>query len=84
LKRWPNGSIVLWLPLFRDGRETEFGELLGELGANLIAGARWPVAAEEASSLEGTAIVGFRIPEPVCDAAHAMAAELEALWAVQD
>lgn len=81
LKRWPNGMILLWLPLFRDGREAEFGELLAELGANLIAGARWPVAPAEASSLEGTAIVGFRVPGPITETAEAMARDLEAVWA---
>ncbi|WP_353256420.1 23S rRNA (adenine(2030)-N(6))-methyltransferase RlmJ [Hyphomonas sp.] len=83
LKRWPTGMVLLWLPLFRDGRESEFGELLAELGANLIAGARWPVKPSETSSLEGTAMVGFRVPEPVARASQAMARDLEALWAKQ-
>lgn len=81
LKRWPTGMVVLWLPLYRDGREAEFGELLDSLGANLIAGARWPVKGTEASSLEGSAMVGFRVPKTVCDAAHRLAADLEAWWA---
>ena len=58
-------------------------ELLAELGANLIAGARWPVKPSETSSLEGTAMVGFRVPEPVARASQAMARDLEALWAKQ-
>jgi len=81
LKRWPTGIIILWLPLYRDGREAEFGEHLAELGANLIAGARWPVKPQETSSLEGSAIVGFRVPEAAARAAGAMATKLEALWA---
>jgi 23S rRNA (adenine2030-N6)-methyltransferase len=81
LKRWPTGMILLWLPLFRDGREAEFGELLAELGANLIAGSRWPVAPTETSSLEGTAIVGFRVPDAVARTSEKMAQDLEALWA---
>ncbi|MBA3067476.1 MAG: 23S rRNA (adenine(2030)-N(6))-methyltransferase RlmJ [Hyphomonas sp.] len=81
LKRWPTGMILLWLPLFRDGREAEFGELLAELGANLIAGSRWPVAPAETSSLEGTALVGFRVPGAAAKAAEAMAKDLESLWA---
>jgi len=80
LKRWPTGMILLWLPLFRDGREAEFGELLAEMGANLIAGARWPVKPADTSSLEGTAMVGFRIPEADARAGEAMARDLEALW----
>lgn len=81
LKRWPTGQVILWLPLFRDGREAEFGDLLARLGANMIAGARWPTRPDETSSLEGSAMVGFRIPAPVCDAAHRLAANLEAFWA---
>ncbi|MEX1250571.1 MAG: 23S rRNA (adenine(2030)-N(6))-methyltransferase RlmJ [Hyphomonas sp.] len=80
LKRWPTGMILLWLPLFRDGREAEFGELLAEMGANLIAGARWPVKPADTSSLEGTAMVGFRIPEADARAGEVMARDLEALW----
>ncbi len=80
LKRWPTGMILLWLPLFRDGREAEFGELLAEMGANLIAGARWPVKPADTSSLEGTAMIGFRIPEADARAGEVMARDLEALW----
>jgi 23S rRNA (adenine2030-N6)-methyltransferase len=80
LKRWPKAMILLWLPLFRDGRETEFGELLAELGANTIAGARWPVAPSETSSLEGTAIVGFRVPDAIARKSEAMARDLDTLW----
>jgi 23S rRNA (adenine2030-N6)-methyltransferase len=80
LKRWPAGMILLWLPLYRDGREAEFGKLLAELGANLIAGARWPVAAGDTSSLEGSAMVGFRISETVTQAAGRLAAALETHW----
>lgn len=80
LKRWPTGMILLWLPLFRDGRESEFGDHLAELGANLIAGARWPVAPADTSSLEGTAIVGFRVPDNIARTCEAMARDLETLW----
>lgn len=81
LKRWPTGMILLWLPLFRDAREAQFGELLAELGANLIASSRWQVRQDETSSLEGTAIVGFRVPGGVARKCEAMAQTLEALWA---
>jgi 23S rRNA (adenine2030-N6)-methyltransferase len=81
LKRWPNGMILLWMPLYRDGREAEFGELLAEMGADLIAGARWPVKPGDTSSLEGTAMVGFRIPDTVARTCETMARELEVLWA---
>jgi len=81
LKRWPTGIILIWLPLYRDGREAEFGEHLAALGANLIAGARWPVRPDETGSLEGSAIAGFRVPGTAARSAEAMAARLEAFWA---
>lgn len=80
LKRWPTGMLLIWLPLFRDGREAEFGEYLEELGANMIAGSRWPVKAGDTSSLEGTAMVGFRVPAPVAWQSTRMAQDLEKLW----
>jgi 23S rRNA (adenine2030-N6)-methyltransferase len=38
LKRWPKGILILWLPLFKDGREIEFGEYLTELDDCFVAG----------------------------------------------
>ena len=47
----------------------------------LLPTSRWPVAPDETSSLEGTAIVGFRVPDSVARKSEAMARDLEALWA---
>ncbi|MFN4025299.1 MAG: 23S rRNA (adenine(2030)-N(6))-methyltransferase RlmJ [Hyphomonas sp.] len=80
LKRWPNGMLILWLPLFRDGREAEFGEYLATLGDAMIAGARWPVATDDTSSLEGSAMVAFGVPEPARAPCEAIASSLESLW----
>lgn len=81
LKRWPKALLILWLPLFRDGREAEFGEYLATLGDAMIVGARWPVTPDETSSLEGSAMVAFGVPEAARSPCAAIASGLEALWA---
>ncbi len=83
LKRWPKAQLILWLPLFRDGREAEFGDYLATLGNPLIAGARWPVPPQDTSSLEGSAMVAFGCPEAAGPACQQIAAALETLWARQ-
>jgi 23S rRNA (adenine2030-N6)-methyltransferase len=83
LKRWPQGILILWLPLFRDGREAEFGEYLSSLGECVIAGARWPVDVDDESALEGSAIVAFRAPPSAGDPSHAIAASLQSWWSSQ-
>ena len=81
LKRWPGAMLILWLPLFRDGRETEFGEYLASLGNAMIAGARWPVATGTESSIEGSAMVAYGAPPETHAKCQAIASSLEALWA---
>lgn len=81
LKRWPRGILVLWLPLFRDGREADFGQYLARLDPNvLVAAARWPVRPGQESSLEGSAMVAFGAPETARKPCAAIAACLEAAW----
>lgn len=84
LKRWPNATLILWLPLFKDGRETEFGEFLAGLDRCIIAGARWPVAADSESALEGSAIVAFRAPDGSTERSHRIASSLEHWWTSQE
>ncbi len=81
LKRWPGGMVVLWLPLFRDGREAEFGQYLNGLDDCLVAGARWPVEPEDESALEGSAIVAFRAPEAAHAPSLTIASALQSWWA---
>ncbi len=81
LKRWPGGMLILWLPLFRDGREAEFGEYLASLGDAMIVGARWPVATGTESAIEGSAIVAFGAPEEARVKSKAIASSLEHYWA---
>jgi 23S rRNA (adenine2030-N6)-methyltransferase len=83
LKRWPQGILILWLPLFRDGRETEFGEYLASLDDCIIAGARWPVDVDDESALEGSAIVAFRAPSSASAPSHAIASSLQSWWSAE-
>ena len=81
LKRWPGALLILWLPLFRDGREAEFGEYLATLGDAMIVGARWPVAPGTESSIEGSAMVAFGAPADARVTCEAIASSLENHWA---
>lgn len=81
LKRWPGAMLVLWMPLFRDGREAEFGEYLATLGDALIVGARWPVETGTESSIEGSAMVAYNAPAQARPKCESIASSLEALWA---
>ena len=81
LKRWPKGIVVLWLPLFKDGREIEFGEYLTTLDDCFVAGARWPMDPLDEGALEGSAIVAYRAPEASRNAALSIASALQSWWA---
>lgn len=83
LRRWPNAIIVLWLPLFKDEREMDFGAFLSELEAGTIAGARWPVDAASETALEGSAIVAYRVSETAGQKALAIASACQSYWSSQ-
>jgi 23S rRNA (adenine2030-N6)-methyltransferase len=83
LKRWPRAVIILWLPLFRDEREAEFGEYLASLSDGIIAGARWPVNPESETALEGSAMVAYRAPESARKNCTAIASTLQSYWSSQ-
>ena len=80
LKRWPKAVLMLWLPLFRDGRESEFGEYLTTLGDCKVYGARWPVDALQETALEGSAMVVFNGPTTADAECAAIATALQSWW----
>ena len=80
LKRWPKSLLMLWLPLFRDGRETEFGEYLTTLGDCRVYGARWPVDAQKETALEGSAMVVFNGPKSSDSECLAISSALQSWW----
>ena len=83
LKRWPRATLILWLPLFRDEREAEFGAYLSELEDGVVAGARWPTDPLDETALEGSAIVAYRISKQSGGKAVAIASALQAYWSAQ-
>lgn len=80
LRRWPKALLILWLPLFKDEREMDFGAYLSELESGTIAGARWPVDPASETSLEGSAIVAYRINDAAGQKALAIASACQSYW----
>lgn len=80
LARWPDAIVAVWLPLFKDEREVEFGAFLAGLERGIVAGAHWPAPDDKDTALQGSAMIVFRAGKPVAKGAAAIAAELETLW----
>ena len=83
LRRWPKAIIILWLPLFKDEREMDFGAFLSDLEAGTIAGARWPIDPTSETALEGSAIVAYRIGESTGQKALSIASACQSYWSSQ-
>lgn len=80
MRKWPKAQFLIWLPLFADGREEEFGAYLSGLDDGFVAGSRWARRSDDPSSLEGSAMIGLRIGGSAARKAFAIAAELDKLW----
>lgn len=80
MRKWPKAQFLIWLPLFADGREEEFGAFLSSLDEGFVAGSRWQRPENDGSSLEGSAMIGLRIGGSGARKAFAIAAELDKLW----
>ena len=80
MRKWPKARFLIWLPLFVDGREEEFGAFLSELDDGFVAGSRWTRKSDDPSSLEGSAMIGLRIGGAAARKAFAIAAELDKFW----
>jgi len=80
LRKWPSAQLLIWLPLFKDAREEDFGSFLSGLDEGFVAGCRWSQAAETTSSLEGSAMIGLRLGGAAARKAFSIAAELDKLW----
>lgn len=81
LKRWPRAILILWMPLFRDQREIEFGEYLSSLEAGFISGARYPTDPLDETALEGSAIIAYRAPKACEGKCIAIQDALQSWWA---
>jgi 23S rRNA (adenine2030-N6)-methyltransferase len=80
MRKWPNAHFLIWLPLFADGREEDFGAFLSSLDEGFVSGSRWARQSDEPSALEGSAMIGLRIGGAAARSAFAIAAELDKLW----
>ncbi|MEM9738845.1 MAG: 23S rRNA (adenine(2030)-N(6))-methyltransferase RlmJ [Pseudomonadota bacterium] len=80
LARWPKAIIAVWLPLFKDEREADFGAFLTGLETGIVAGARWPAPGNKDTALSGSALIAYRVPPRVRRAAGAMADDLTRYW----
>ena len=80
LARWPKAIVAVWLPLFKDEREAEFGAFLSSLESGIVAGARWPAPEDKDTALAGSALIAFRVPPRLRKAAADTAQALETYW----
>jgi 23S rRNA (adenine2030-N6)-methyltransferase len=80
LARWPKAIVAVWLPLFKDEREAEFGAFLSSLESGIVAGARWPAPEDKDTALAGSALIAFRVPPRLRKAAGDTAQALETYW----
>lgn len=80
LARWPDAYVLVWLPLFKDEREAEFGAFLSSLEDGIVAGARWPAEEAKDTALAGSALIAYRVPKSVRQAATAIGSALDTLW----
>ncbi|MEL7480055.1 MAG: 23S rRNA (adenine(2030)-N(6))-methyltransferase RlmJ [Pseudomonadota bacterium] len=80
LNRWPEAAIIIWLPLFTDEREADFGAFLADLEDGYVAGARWPTDPDIETALSGTAIVAYRIQAQSGEQMTKIAASLQSYW----
>jgi len=83
LRRWPKCILILWLPLFKDEREMDFGAFLADLEAGTVAGARWPMDVAAETALEGSAVVAYRIGEATGQKALSIASACQSYWSKQ-
>ena len=80
LRKWPKAKILIWLPLFADRREEDFGAYLASLDKGFVAGSRWPQHEDTTSSLEGSAMIGLRLGGASARKAFSIAAALDTYW----
>ena len=80
MRKWPKAKFLIWLPLFADGREEDFGAYLSELDEGFVAGSRWAKQSDDPSALEGSAMIGLRIGGAAARKSFAIAAELDKIW----
>ncbi|WP_018147314.1 23S rRNA (adenine(2030)-N(6))-methyltransferase RlmJ [Henriciella marina] len=80
MKRWPKAAFLVWMPLFLDERELEFGQFISSLDYGFVAGTRWQDTSGKDSALEGSAIIGLRTTPAMARPAYEIAETLDSYW----
>ncbi|WP_158588469.1 23S rRNA (adenine(2030)-N(6))-methyltransferase RlmJ [Henriciella mobilis] len=80
LKRWPKAMFLVWMPLFKDERELEFGQFLASLDYGFVAGTHWPPESDKDTALTGSAMIGLRTTPAMARPAYAIGEALDNLW----
>lgn len=80
LKRWPKAAFLIWMPLFVDERELDFGQHVASLDFGFVAGTRWSDHSGKDSALEGSAMIGLRTTPGIARPAYEIAEALDAFW----
>jgi 23S rRNA (adenine2030-N6)-methyltransferase len=80
MKRWPKAAFLVWMPLFVDERELEFGQFVSSLDYGFVAGTRWADHDGSDSALEGSAMIGLRTTPAMARPAYEIAEGLDGLW----
>ncbi|MEQ8559659.1 MAG: 23S rRNA (adenine(2030)-N(6))-methyltransferase RlmJ [Henriciella sp.] len=80
MKRWPKAMFLVWMPLFKDERELEFGQFLASLDFGFVAGTHWPPESDKDTALTGSAMIGLRTTPAMARPAYAIGEALDALW----
>ncbi|WP_300392929.1 23S rRNA (adenine(2030)-N(6))-methyltransferase RlmJ [Henriciella sp.] len=80
MKRWPKAMFLVWMPLFKDERELEFGQFLASLDFGFVAGTKWPPESDKDTALTGSAMIGLRTTPAMARPAYAIGEALDALW----
>ena len=80
MKRWPMAMFLVWMPLFKDERELEFGQFLSSLDFGFVAGTHWPADSDKDTALTGSAMIGLRTTPAMARPAYAIGEALDKLW----
>lgn len=80
LHRWPKAMFLVWMPLFKDERELEFGQFLASLDYGFVAGTHWPADSDKDTALTGSAMIGLRTSPAMARPAYAIGEALDKLW----
>jgi len=80
MKRWPKAMFLVWMPLFKDERELEFGQFLSSLDFGFVAATHWPADNDKDTALTGSAMIGLRTSPAMARPAYAIGEALDKVW----